>query len=151
MKAHAMAYAQPVYQLRLHVQSSTKWSLAIYQMPSPFTPRLKEPEHVGSLKGTALRMVEIRVLKRLLREKIHLGVLKPGKMTTWPLDEEAALHLGLLFRALAPMRNIERIREVADGVDAMGREEAGYWLGMTMHRPSPRRVLAALRLLLTSH
>jgi hypothetical protein len=31
----------------------------------------------------------------------------------------------------------------------MSREEAGYWLGMAIHRPFPRRVLAALRLLLT--
>jgi hypothetical protein len=31
----------------------------------------------------------------------------------------------------------------------MGREEASYWLGMALHRSHPRRVLAALRLLLT--
>jgi len=32
----------------------------------------------------------------------------------------------------------------------MSREEAGYWLGMVMHREYPRRVLAALRILLTT-
>ncbi len=147
----ARAYAPtPVYELRLKVESSMNWSLGIFQMPSPSTPRLKEPEHVGTLYGAALRLVEVRILKRLVREKIQLGVLKPGKARVWPLDEEAALHLGLLFRALAPMRNTERIREVADGVDEMGREEAGYWLGMAMHREHPRRVLAALRMLLTT-
>ena len=31
----------------------------------------------------------------------------------------------------------------------MGREEAAYWLGMAMHRKHPRRVLMALRILLT--
>ena len=31
----------------------------------------------------------------------------------------------------------------------MGREEAAYWLGMAMHRRRPRRVLTALRMLLT--
>ncbi len=56
--------------------------------------------------------------------------------------------LGLLFRALAPMRSRERIMTVAEGIDAMGAQEAGYWLGMAMHRRNPRRVLAALRLLL---
>lgn len=148
----ARAYApKPVYELRLRVESSVNWSLGIYQMPSPSTPRLKEPEHVGTLHGAALRLVEVRILKRLMREKIQIGVLRPGKVRIWPLDEEAALHLGLLFRVLAPMKNTERIREVADGVDAMGREEAGYWLGMAMHREHPRRVLAALRILLTTH
>ena len=33
---------------------------------------------------------------------------------------------------------------------AMAREEAAYWLGMAMHRKNPRRVLAALRLLLSA-
>ena len=47
------------------------------------------------------------------------------------------------------MRNLDRIRQVADGIDQMSREEAGYWLGMAMHRKYPRRVLAALRTLLT--
>jgi hypothetical protein len=31
----------------------------------------------------------------------------------------------------------------------MTREEAGYWLGMAVHRSHPRRVLAELRVLLT--
>jgi len=57
--------------------------------------------------------------------------------------------LGLLFRTLAPMRNRDNMRAVAEGIEAMGREEAAYWLGMAMYRKNPRRVLSALRLLLT--
>ena len=79
-----------------------------------------------------------------------LGSLKPGKSKRWPLDEEVALTLGLLFRVLAPMKNLDRIRQVAEGVEKMSREEAGYWLGMVMHREYPRRVLASLRILLTT-
>ncbi|PYR20270.1 MAG: hypothetical protein DMF95_07660 [Acidobacteria bacterium] len=37
---------------------------------------------------------------------------------------------------------------VAEGTDAMAKEEAAYWLGMAMHRRRPRRVLPALRCLL---
>ena len=66
-----------------------------------------------------------------------------------PLPEDVALLLGLLFRALAPMRSRERMRSVAEGIEAMDREEAAYWLGMAMHRPNPRRVLTALRVMLT--
>ena len=57
--------------------------------------------------------------------------------------------LGLLFRTLAPMRSRDNMRAVAEGIEAMGREEAAYWLGMAMHRKNPRRVLTALRILLT--
>lgn len=66
------------------------------------------------------------------------------------MEEDLAINLGLLFRVLALVRNLDRIRQVADGVAEMSREEIGYWLGMAMHRKHPRRVLAALRLLLTS-
>ena len=64
------------------------------------------------------------------------------------IDEQIAVNLGLLFRALAPMRNREHITAVAAGIEAMSKEEAGYWLGMAMHRKYPRRVLMALRFLL---
>ena len=57
--------------------------------------------------------------------------------------------MGLLFRTLAPMRCGQEMRAVAEGIKAMGREEAAYWLGMAVHRKHPRRVLAALRILLT--
>ena len=65
------------------------------------------------------------------------------------IDEELALILGLLFRTLAPMRNRDNMRQVYEGIEKMGREEAAYWLGMAVHRTNPRRVLTALRVLLT--
>ena len=140
----------PQYELRLGVSTNSIWQLEIFQIPSAATPRLTSPEYVATLKGTALRLLENRVLKRLARARIQLGQLWPGKQKTWPLDEETALQLGLLFRVLAPMRNLDRIRQVADGVEALSREELGYWLGMALHRPFPRRVMAALRILLTT-
>ncbi len=115
----------------------------MWQLPSPATPRLKEPERTPSLWGRSLRLVENRVLKRLR----DLG---KGETRRASLDEGVALNLALLFRALAPMRSIDRIRAVAEGIDNLTREEAGYWLGMAVHRSHPRRVLAALRVLLTT-
>jgi hypothetical protein len=41
------------------------------------------------------------------------------------------------------------MRYCAEGIEVMGKEEAAYWLGMAMHRKNPRRVLMALRCLLT--
>jgi hypothetical protein len=140
----------PRYELRLRVGKGSDYDLEIWQLPSPATPRLAAPEYVAGLKGLSLRLIEPRLLKRLSRFKISLGSLNAEKTRAWRIDEDLALNLGLLFRVLAPMRNLDRIRQVADGVDEMSREEAGYWLGMAMHRKYPRRVLAALRMLLTS-
>ncbi len=41
------------------------------------------------------------------------------------------------------------MRAVAQGVEAVGREDAAYRFGMAMYRKYPRRVLTALRYLLT--
>src|SRR5260370_10151731 len=128
------------YELRMIVESTSVWRLEIWQLRSAATPRLKAPEHVATLQGSGLRMIENRLLKRLARENIVLGSMKPGKTKKWPLDEAQALVLGLLFRSLAPMRNLDRIREVAEGVANMSRQEAGYWLGSAIVRKPPLRV-----------
>lgn len=121
--------------------------LVIWQLPSPATPHLKGPLRIAGLRGRNLALVEHRVLRQLARVKIGLDAELAAELAA-PLDEDLALSLGLLFRVLAPMRNREFMRTVADGIEAMGREEAAYWLGMAMHRKYPRRVLSALRLLL---
>lgn len=140
----------PVYELRAGGLKGGQLQLEIWQMPTPATPRLKKPERMAGLKGRVLEIVETQVLRRLKSMGIRLSHLRVSEQNHLPLDEDMALNLALLFRTLAPMRNIDSIRTVARGVDAMSREEAGYWLGMAVHRSNPRRVLAALRLLLMS-
>ena len=142
--------ALPKYELRLNVTGRGDYQLEVWQLPTPSTPRLTTPEYVATIKGTSLRLMEPRLLKRLKGYGVSLGKMTAGRQDSWQINEEAALALGLLFRTLAPMRSIDRIRAVADGIDEMSREEAGYWLGMAMHRKNPRRVLAALRMLLTT-
>lgn len=140
----------PIYELRARGLGRSELELTIWQLPSPSTPRLKEPERTAALKGRALQLTENRVLKRLRSQGLRLRDLDRSEQQKARLTEDVALNLALLFRALAPMRSIDRIRAVAEGIDAMSREEAGYWLGMAVHRSKPRRVLAALRILLTS-
>ena len=77
----------PQYELRLKVHKNRQYELELWQLPSPSTPRLKAPEYVASLKGAALRLVEARVLKRLARAKVNLGVLTAEKTKTWPIDD----------------------------------------------------------------
>ena len=40
------------------------------------------------------------------------------------------------------------MRFVSEGIEAMEREDAAYWLGMATRRKNPRRVLTAARFLL---
>ena len=95
-------------------------------------------------------MVENRVMKRLKTAGVQFEPTLLRFARQWPLPEELALTLGLLFRALAPMRSRDNLRAVVEGIESMGKEEASYWLGMAMHRKNPRRVLASLRMLLST-
>ena len=143
--------ATPRYELRVHLGRPGQTAYEVWQLPSPATPQITVPTRVAGLRGRNLEIVEHRVLRQLKQSGIRLGNERRGKNATTQraLSEDLALTLGLLFRCLAPMRNRENMRTVAEGIEAMQREEAAYWLGMAMHRKRPRRVLAALRLLLT--
>ena len=139
----------PRYELRVRRHGSVGAEYEIWQLPAAATPQVTSAQRLAGLRGRNLELVEYRVLKRLSQAGIKLGRSSGVKKRGHALDEDLALTLGLLFRALAPMRSRDNMRAVAEGIEAMGREEAAYWLGMAMHRKHPRRVLTALRVLLT--
>ena len=150
----AVAAATPRYELRVCQLRLAHSEYEVWQLPSPATPQITAPTRVAGLRGRNLELVEHRLLRKLAQSGIRVGSGsggrgKKGAAIHRALSEDLALTLGLLFRCLAPMRNRESMRMVAEGIDAMRREEAAYWLGMAMHRKRPRRVLAALRMLLT--
>jgi len=149
-RASELTVIRPVYECRVQGSRSGEMAIEIWQLPTPSTPRLTAPELTASLHGRVLEIVEARVLRRLRDLGLRLTGARRHEPPAVRLDEDTALSLALLFRVLAPMKSLDRIRIVADGIDRMSREEAGYWLGMAMHRRNPRRVLAALRVLLTS-
>ncbi len=63
-----------------------------------------------------------------------------------PLELSPTLgaHAELLLRAVKPLRRVDRLAAVAEGVAEMSREEAGYWHAQTQRRHG----LKALRVLL---
>lgn len=60
------------------------------------------------------------------------------------LDPILGAHVELLLRAVKPLRRIDRIDAVAEGVAGMSREESSYWHAQTNRRHG----LRALRILL---
>lgn len=143
------ARAAPRFELRVRPLGSAMAKYEIWQLPAAATPQITAPARVAGLKGRNLELIEHRVLKRLAQAGVKLTRPATNAKRGLALTEDLALYLGLLFRALAPMRSRDRMRAIAEGIEKMDREEAAYWLGMAMHRQRPRRVLAALRLLLT--
>ena len=138
----------PSFEVRTVRHGPADTEVEVWQLPSPASPQLTAPMRLAGLRGRNLGLVEHRVLKLLAAAGLKFNP-RAGRKEALILPEDQALRLGLLFRALAPLRSRDNIRAVAEGIEAMGREEAAYWLGMAMHRKNPRRVLTALRFLLT--
>ncbi|SIR28536.1 hypothetical protein SAMN05880592_11477 [Bosea sp. TND4EK4] len=144
----AMPKTLPRYELRARRHGPGDTELEIWQLPSAATPNIQSPSRLAGLRGRNLELVEHRVVRRLKEAGVRIDIL-PIEGIGSPIAEDAALRLALLFRTLAPMRSREAMRLVAEGIEAMGREEAAYWLGMAVHRRNPRRVLTALRIIMT--
>ncbi len=146
--------ALPRYEVRSTFHGPGDPELEVWQLPSPATPHLRTATRIAGLRGRNLEFIESRVARRLkaagLPAERILGTRPlPGHRDGWPLPEDHALTLSLLFRVLAPMSSRDNLRAVVEGIEQMGREESSYWLGMTLHRLRYRRVCAALRLLFT--
>lgn len=139
----------PQYELRVRHHGPVGTEYEIWQMPTAAAPQVSAALRIAGLRGRNFDLVEHRVLKRLSQFGIKPSRDVDMRKRGYALTEDLALTLGLLFRTLAPMRSRDNMRAVAEGIEAMGREEAAYWLGMAMHRTHPRRVLTALRFLLT--
>ena len=139
----------PRYELRVRCHGPVEAEYEIWQLPAAASPHVTRALRVAGLRRRNLELVEHRVLRRLSQNGVKLGPQLYTSKREYALTEDLALVLGLLFRALAPMRSRDNMRAVTAGIEAMGREEAAYWLGMAMHRKHPRRALTALRCLLT--
>ena len=139
----------PSFEVRTVRHGPADTEVEVWQLPSLASPQITAPVRLAGLRGRNLGLVEHRVLKLLAAAGLKFNP-RAGQKEALMLPEDQALRLGLLFRVLAPMRSRDNIRAVAEGVEAMGREEAAYWLGMAMHRKNPRRVLKALRILMTA-
>lgn len=137
----------PHYELYALAHGPDDLELEVWQRPAPSTPHIKKAVRIAGLRGRHMALIEHRVLRRLAKAGIRLGQLY-GVKSKQSVGEELAMQLGLLFRVLAPMHSSNNMRQVTEGIERMGLEEAAYWLGMSMHRKNPRRVLMALRFLL---
>lgn len=140
---------EPAYEVRAKRLPANELQVEIWQLPSPASPHVHIPQRMAGLAGRNLEINQVRILKKLKDAGIRLDIMPIDGLRS-PIREDEALRLALLFRILAPMRSRAAMVNVAEGIEAMPREEAAYWLGMAVHRKNPRRVLTALRVLLTA-
>src|SRR4051794_34880340 len=128
MKSREPSEVAPSYEVRVRRHGPGDTEVEVWQLPSLASPHVTAPTRVAGLRGRNLDLVEHRVLRRLTQEGVRLTGRENERREGHPISEDLALNFGLLFRVLAPMRSRDATRAIADGVEAMGREEAAYWL-----------------------
>jgi len=122
---------------------------------------LIERDDDGRISVLSVHAIDLEGVERQVRvngyRAIHIAagfqeVLRSAKLRgrDWTsgepitVDRQLGAHVELLLRAVKPLRRLDRINTVAEGVATMSREEAAYWHAQT----SRRNGLRALRLLL---
>lgn len=124
-------------------------SLTVLQRPFPASHngRALPAVKVGSIDGLALSSAWDIVLDVLRSNHYQPTALQQNKKKRFGLREESGVRLALLFKALAPLANLDHIRALQQGIWAMSDEEAYYWFAKC-HGSNGQRGLRALRMLL---
>jgi hypothetical protein len=107
---------------------------------------------VTTSRVDGLRRIEVDAGIAAVVDEVLYSMLRQGGVTTrqwigrqpFQLDEAPGVRAELLLRAVAPLRTPERVRWVAQGVSAMGIEEAYYWFSLACRGPTGLRALRVL-------
>jgi hypothetical protein len=139
------------YRLVLEPAGTGSYGLRLEQARS-FDPGVDEVRVVGRASSTAVAACVDQVLDALRRAGHATTELRPGRSGVFPLSEESAVRLGLLFVALRPLSKTRRMEQIAEGIRRMAPEEAIYWFSKcaTPTSTEARRAQHALRVLLAS-
>ena len=156
IEAHESA---PEYELRMRTYGVGDDELEVWRLPAPATPhvagRFAWPGCGDGISSSCVvavssgsRMLGCGLASQTSRKELVRERAEARTRST----EHLALMLGLLLGTCTQL-GAERgnMLRVAEGIEAIGQEEAAYWLGMAMHRTNPRRVLSALQMVLNDH
>jgi len=142
------------FQLLVEPRCNNEVALTLMmQQPTRRGSRRGDPkaERVVSIWGSPLAAA-YPVIHELVRSQGYRpSDLRPGRRKPLKLDEDCAVRLGLLMKALKPLRKLTRIHAVIEGVEAMSREEAAYWFSKAINsrdNSERRRAMKAMRILL---
>lgn len=106
-------------------------------------------ERVVALWGLPLEVAREVVVDALRHHRQPPSFLSRPRTEALSLDEATGARLGVLFKALKPLRKRERMEDVREGIERMSDEEACYWFAKVMKAGSARRAERALRILLS--
>jgi len=146
------------FKLQVELFRDNEMLLTLFQeMPRRGRARRASPRllRIERIWGKPLA-VAYETIRDILHDDGHrVSSLRPGARRTGnsmlSVGEDAGVRLGLLMKAIKPLRKLERIRRIVEEIGEMPREEALYWFSKAINSPSDserRRAMKAMRILL---
>jgi hypothetical protein len=141
---------QQLHQFQLAVEPlpNASYALTVLQRPFPASRNGRSLPSVkmGSIDGLALLSAWDIVLDVLRSNQHKPAAIQHDKKKRFGLSEESGVRLSLLFKAIAPLSNLDHIRVLQQAIWAMSDEEAYYWFSKC-HGTNERRGVQALQVL----
>jgi len=136
------------FQLRVISTDNNNFALELYQCAYKKAGEKKRPaaEKIGSLKGNTLNLIKQSIYKVLKSNNYDPQTLSSKRQSSYTLSEESGVQTAIMFQALQPLSQPEKIGKIAQGISAMSNEEAHYWFAMIVNGRR-RSALKALRVL----
>jgi len=136
------------FTLKVETRENMQYALTVQQRPHALTDDRKRRIVGDAATIDGLRLVSSWdfVLDILRDNRVKPSAIHRDRKSPLALSEASGVRLLLLFKAIAPMSNLDHIRSVQRGVWAMSDEEAYYWFSKC-HGFNARRALQALRIL----
>lgn len=134
------------YQLRVLKDHDNAVRLELWQMPYNGSPQPEDTQKVGTLRGLPLMACHAGLTEVLQREGQPPSVLSRPKAEAVELTEDAGIYLALLFRLVRPLKRLDRIQNVFQGLARMTADERQYFFARVQYPRKGRYMERALRL-----
>lgn len=140
-----MAERKP-YQLHILKDHDNAVRLELWQEAYNTNDKQQAPQKVGTLRGTQFLACQPGLVEALKREGHPPSMLTRPQSTPLELTEDTGIYLGLLFRLARPLRRVERIQNVLQGLVRMTPDERQYFYARVQYPGKGRYMERALRL-----
>ena len=137
------------FQLEVKPLPNATCALTVLQRPFPESQngRALPFVKVGSIDGLALLSAWDIILDVLRTDHYTpIALQRDSKKKYLGLSEESGVRLSVLFKTIAPLRNLDHIRAIQQGLWSMSNEETYYWFAKCSG-PYGNRGVRALRIL----
>lgn len=134
--------------LKVQPRENMQYALTVQQRPYTLAGDRKKrvASDAATIDGLHLISSWDLILDILRDNKVKPAAIHRDRKSPLSLSESSGVRLLLLFKAIAPMSNLDHIRAVQQGIWTMSDEEAYYWFSKC-HGSNARRALQALRIL----